>query len=127
MSVAKLAPVVFQAAKDGHREMLAAVQSGAHVLAENTRAVALRLECEAPENAIARRALQYPEYAEFYKDYTGDLVPGVKVEVCTKSGALGAAAGKPHRSCNARSRGSGCERIGVRRDRATESALCYNG
>jgi N-acetylmuramic acid 6-phosphate etherase len=92
MSVAKLAPVVFLAAKEGHQEMISAVQTGAHVLAESTRAVARRLECEAPEVRLLGGLFEHhPEYAEFYKDYTGDLVPGAKVAVCTQSGALGAA------------------------------------
>jgi N-acetylmuramic acid 6-phosphate etherase len=92
MSVAKLAPVVFQAAKAGHREMLAAMQDGARALAECTRAVALRLECEAPDVALIGGLFEHHrEYAEFFKDYTGDLVPGAKITVCTESGALGAA------------------------------------
>jgi N-acetylmuramic acid 6-phosphate etherase len=92
MSVAKLAPVVFQAAKAGHQEMLAAVQGGAYVLAECTRAVALRLECEAPEVRLLGGLFEHHrEYAEFFTDYTGDLVPGAKIAVCTQSGALGAA------------------------------------
>jgi N-acetylmuramic acid 6-phosphate etherase len=92
MSVAKLAPVVFQAAKNGHPEMIATVQAGARVLAENTRAVALRLECEAPEVCLLGGLFEHHlEYAEFYKDYAGDLVPGAKITLCTQSGALGAA------------------------------------
>jgi len=92
MSVAKLAPVVFQAAKAGHQEMLAAVQGGAYVLAECSRAVALRLECEAPEVRLLGGLFEHHrEYAEFFTDYTGDLVPGAKIAVCTQSGALGAA------------------------------------
>jgi N-acetylmuramic acid 6-phosphate etherase len=92
MSVAKLAPVVFQAAKEGHAEMLATVQNGARALAEYTRAVARRLEFEAPEVRLLGGLFEHhPEYAEFYTDYTGDLLPGAQVEVCTKSGALGAA------------------------------------
>jgi len=92
MSVAKLAPVVFQAAKAGHQEMMAAIQNGAHVLAECTRSVALRLECEAPQVRLLGGLFEHHrEYAEFYTDYTGDLVPGAKVAICTQSGALGAA------------------------------------
>jgi N-acetylmuramic acid 6-phosphate etherase len=92
MSVAKLAPVVFQAAADGQPEMLSAVQNGAHILAEYTRAVGHRLECEAPEVRLLGGLFQHhPEYAEFYIDFTADLIPGAKVAVCTQSGALGAA------------------------------------
>jgi N-acetylmuramic acid 6-phosphate etherase len=92
MSVAKLAPVVFQAAAAGHQEMIAAVQSGAHVLADYTRAVARRLESEAPEVRLLGGLFQHhSEYAEFYIDYIADLLPGAHVAVCAKSGALGAA------------------------------------
>jgi N-acetylmuramic acid 6-phosphate etherase len=92
MSVAKLAPVVFQAAKEGHPEMIAAIQNGAHALAENTRSVARRLECDAPEVRLLGGLFEHHrEYAEFYKDYTSDLVPGANIAVCTQSGALGAA------------------------------------
>ena len=92
MSVAKLAPVVFQAAKEGHAGMLAAVQAGAHALAEYTRAVARRLEFNSPQVRLLGGLFEHhPEYAEFYTDYTTDLLPGAKIEVCTKSGALGAA------------------------------------
>ena len=92
MSVAKLAPVVFQAAKEGHKEMLAAIQAGARALAEYTRAVALRLECAAPDVRLVGGLFEHhPEYAEFYKDYTCDLVPGASIALCAQSGALGAA------------------------------------
>jgi N-acetylmuramic acid 6-phosphate etherase len=92
MSVAKLTPVVFQAAKEGHPAMISAIQNGAHVLAELTRAVARRLECEAPEVRLLGGLFEHHrEYAEFYMDYTGDLLPGARVAVCTESGAVGAA------------------------------------
>ena len=91
MSVAKLAPVVFQAAKEGHQEMLAAIQSGAHNLAECTRAVSRRLECDAPEVRLLGGLFEHhKEYAEFYSDYTQDILPGAHIAVCTHSGALGA-------------------------------------
>jgi len=92
MSVAKLAPVVFQAAKEGHQEMIAAIQNGAHALAEYTRSVALRLEREAPEVRLLGGLFEHHrEYAEFYADYAEDLLPGAKVAVCARSGSLGAA------------------------------------
>jgi len=92
MSVAKLAPVVFQAAKQGHQEMIAAIQQSAHTLAEYTRAVALRLDFAAPRVRLLGGLFEHHrEYAEFFKDYTGDLVPGADIAVCTQSGALGAA------------------------------------
>ena len=92
MSVAKLAPVVFQAAKEGHPEMTAAIRTGAQALAEYTRAVARRLECKAPEVRLLGGLFEHhPEYAGFFMEYAGEMLPGAKVGVCAESGALGAA------------------------------------
>ena len=92
MSVATLAPAVFHAAAEGHPEMLAAVQNGAHVLAEYTRAVARRLSWDAPEVRLLGGLFQHhPEYAGFYIDYTSELLPQAKISLCARSGALGAA------------------------------------
>ena len=92
MSVAKLAPVVFQAAKEGHQEMISAIQNGAHILVEYTRAVARRLEFEAPQVRLLGGLFEHHrEYAGYFIDYAGDLLPGVNVAVCAQSGALGAA------------------------------------
>lgn len=92
MSVAKLAPVVFMAARAGHQEMIAAIQSGAHALAEYTRAVSLRLEYAHPPIRLLGGLFEHHlEYAEFYKDFAVDLVPGANIALCTQSGAIGAA------------------------------------
>ena len=92
MSVAKLTPMVFQAAKEGHPAMIAAIQNGAHTLAEYTRAVARRLECDAPDVRLLGGLFEHHrEYAEFFVDYATDLLPGANVAVCVESGALGAA------------------------------------
>ena len=83
---AKLAPAVFQAAAEGEQEMISAVQNGAHILAEYTRAVARRLEAEAPEVRLLGGLFQHhPEYAEFYIDFTADLLPGAKIGVLMAS------------------------------------------
>ncbi len=92
MSVAKLAPVVFAAAKEGHQEMISVIQNGAHALAEYTRAVAQRLECEAAEVRLLGGLFDHHrEYAEFYTDYTAELLPKANIALCMQSGALGAA------------------------------------
>ncbi len=92
MSVAKLAPVVFAAAKNGQPEMLAAVQNGARILAEFTRAVAHRLAMHEPEvRMLGGLFANHPEYADLFKDYLSDLLPGARTGICLRSGALGAA------------------------------------
>ena len=48
MSVARLAPAIFAAAKKGGHEMLATISAGATILAEFTQAVARRLDFDAP-------------------------------------------------------------------------------
>jgi N-acetylmuramic acid 6-phosphate etherase len=92
MQVAKLAPVVFEAAKNEQEEMICAVQNGAHILAEFTQAVARRLEFRAPTVKLLGGLFSHnPEYADLFKDYLSEMVPGSQVSVCADSGALGAA------------------------------------
>ncbi len=92
MSVARLAPTIFHAAKHGEPEMLATVQAGAGVLAEFTRAVAQRLEFPtAPVKLIGGLFTHYEEYAALFKYRLSILLPEATVSVCDESGALGAA------------------------------------
>jgi len=104
MSVAKLAPVVFAAAKNGHREMAEAIQCGAHILANFTKAVAERLgfagkkvNDESTEKIAPRVKLfgglfaHHAEYENLFKDYLSEILPGAQVELCMESGAVGAA------------------------------------
>jgi N-acetylmuramic acid 6-phosphate etherase len=92
MSVARLAPAIFHAAKHGEPEMLATVQAGAGVLAEFTRAVAQRLEFPAPPvKLIGGLFAHHEEYAALFKYRLSILLPGATVSVCAESGALGAA------------------------------------
>ena len=92
MSVARLAPAIFTAAKFGEPEMLATIQAGAGVLADFTRAVALRLEFpNAPVKLIGGLFTHHDEYAALFKYRLSILVPGATVEICRDSGALGAA------------------------------------
>jgi N-acetylmuramic acid 6-phosphate etherase len=92
MSVARLAPAIFQAARQGEPEILATVQAGASVLAEFTRAVALRLRWDgARVKLIGGLFAHYPEYVALFKYRLSILLPDASVEVCTDSGAFGAA------------------------------------
>lgn len=92
MSVARLAPCIFEAAKFGEPEMLNVVQDGAGILADFTRAVAQRLEyLDAPVRLVGGLFTHHPEYVALYKYRLSILLPKARVEVCTESGALGAA------------------------------------
>ncbi len=92
MSVARLAPAIFQAARNGEPEILATVQAGASVLAEFTRAVAMRLHwADARVKLIGGIFAHHPEYVSLFKYRLSILLPEASVELCTESGALGAA------------------------------------
>ena len=92
MSVAMLVPVVFEAAKSGDREMNSAIQAGAKVLVEYTGSVARRLGMEAPEvQVMGGLFVNHPEYFDLFRDYLSDILPGSRIQICTRSGAVGAA------------------------------------
>ena len=92
MSVARLAPAIFAAAKVGEREMLETITAGAGILAEFTRAVARRLEWETPRvMLIGGLFTHHEEYAGLFKYRLSVLLPGAAVEVCEEAGAVGAA------------------------------------
>ncbi len=92
MSVAKLAPVVFTAASWGDAEMSTAIQIGARTLADFTCAVARRLEFDAPDvQLLGGLFVNHPEYFDLFKDYLSENLPNARVEICTDSGAMGAA------------------------------------
>jgi len=92
MSVARLAPCIFHAARHGEPEMLATIQTGADILAKFTQAVAQRLEFpDAPVRLIGGLFTHYEDYVSLYKYRLSQLQPRATVEVCGESGALGAA------------------------------------
>lgn len=92
MSVAMLAPVVFEAAQRGHKEMLSAVHGGAQILAAFTGSVAKRLGLEAPEVKLTGGLfIHHPEYGEQFRDYVNKILPAADVSICTRSGGLDAA------------------------------------
>jgi N-acetylmuramic acid 6-phosphate etherase len=91
-SVARLAPAIFQAAKDGEPEMLATLQGGANILAEFTRAVALRLRfATAPVKLLGGLFTHHDDYVSLFKYRLSVLLPEATIEVCSDSGAVGAA------------------------------------
>ncbi len=92
MSVARLAPAVFAAARQGEAAMLGVIEGGAAVLADFTRAVARRLEWKEPAVRLFGGLFAHHEdYAALFKLRLSTLLPGARVEVCRESGALGAA------------------------------------
>lgn len=92
MSVARLAPAIFAAAKAGEREMLNTITGGAQILAEYTQAVAGRLEWAQPRVKLFGGLFgHHPEYVSLFSYRLSVLVPGARVELCQEAGALGAA------------------------------------
>ena len=92
MSVAMLAPVVFEAAARGHKEMLSAMHGGAQILAAFTGSVAKRLELDSPEVKLTGGLfIHHPAYVELYREYLSKILPSADVSVCSLSGGLGAA------------------------------------
>src|SRR4029077_11371363 len=76
MSVARLAPAIFHAAKHGEPEMLATIQAGATVLAEFTRAVAQRLGLlDAPVRLVGGLFTHHDEYVSLFKYRLSTLLP----------------------------------------------------
>lgn len=92
MSVARLAPAVFAAARHGEPEMLGVLQGGAGVLAEFTQAVARRLAFQDPPvRLFGGLFLHHPDYVALFKHRLSVLLPNARVALCEESGAMGAA------------------------------------
>lgn len=92
MSVARLAPVVFDMAAHGDPEMSAILDGGARALAEGACAVAGRLGMDHPEIKLQGGLFQNrPEYAERFIAHLAPMMPTAAVSVCNESGAVGAA------------------------------------
>ncbi len=95
MGVARLAPVIFRAAKEGDAEMHQLLEHRAKDLAEFTHAVAERLGMlsEPVEvRLIGSLLTKEPMYAGMYRTALRHMLPEANVALCTKSGAFGAAA-----------------------------------
>ena len=92
MSVARLAPAVFAAARHGEPEMLGILQGGAGVLAEFTQAVARRLDFkDPPVRLLGGLFVHHPDYVSLFKHRLSVLLPDARVALCEESGAMGAA------------------------------------
>lgn len=92
MSVARLAPAVFEAARNGDPEPCEIIESGASILADFTHAVAARLETSAPSVALYGGVFSgQREYVELFERALTETLPHATVSLCEGSGALAAA------------------------------------
>lgn len=92
MAVARLSPVVFTAAQNGNRDMLAILDEGARRLAKYTASVAKWLEFEMPPVKLQGGIfLNQPMFVELYKKSLAEILATSSVEVCRTPGAVGAA------------------------------------
>ena len=92
MSVARLAPLMFQCAKDGDLRVKALIQSGANTLARYTASVVGRLKWNAPTVRLLGGLFHHqPEYVRLFQNALRKIVPKAKIQLCTDSGAIGAA------------------------------------
>lgn len=91
-SVAMLAPVVFEAARNGHKEMCDALESAAQMLAAFTAAVAKRLGLDSPNVKLTGGLfVHHREYAALFTKCLAAVLPNANVSICSASSALGAA------------------------------------
>lgn len=92
MSVARLAPSVFEAIRRGDSEMLEVAQEGASILADYARTIARRLEWTNPPVRLFGGLFTHnKDYAALFTHRLSILLPGANIAVCRDSGALGAA------------------------------------
>ena len=90
--IARLSPFAFRAAASGDTAMQQAIELRARVLADFTAAVAQRLKMPAPEVRLFGGILAHePHYEARYRHYLQERLPGAHIELCTQSGAYGAA------------------------------------
>jgi N-acetylmuramic acid 6-phosphate etherase len=92
MSISALLPVIFDAAQHGDHEMLQIIEVGASSLAEYTHSVARWLDFESPPvRLLGGVFLNQPLYVELYNKALNTILPASSIELCTTSGAIGAA------------------------------------
>ncbi|MCI0603195.1 N-acetylmuramic acid 6-phosphate etherase [bacterium] len=90
-SISRLAPVMFEAALNGDREMLAVIEAGASALAKYTESVARWLNFQSPEvKLLGGIFLNHPKYVDLYKNALDPLLPA-NVSICHTPGSFGAA------------------------------------
>lgn len=91
-SISRLAPVMFEAALNGDREMLAVIEAGASALAKYTESVARWLNFQSPEvKLLGGIFLNQPKYVDLYKNALDPLLPAANVSICHTPGSFGAA------------------------------------
>jgi N-acetylmuramic acid 6-phosphate etherase len=92
MSISALLPVMFGAAQNGDRDMLQIIEVGACSLAEYTRSVARWLNFESPPVRLFGGVfLNQRLYIDLYIKALNEILPTSSIELCTTSGAIGAA------------------------------------
>jgi N-acetylmuramic acid 6-phosphate etherase len=92
MGISGLSPVMFAAAENGDQEMMKIMEAGALSLAEYTQSVARWLQFENPPvKLLGGLFLHQPLYVKVYKEAIQKLLETSSIELCTTSGAFGAA------------------------------------
>lgn len=92
MAISKLSSVMFAAAGNGDSEMMQIIDAGALSLAEYTCSVARWLQFKSPPVKLLGGVFTHqPLYVELYTKAVKALLATSSIEVCTTSGALGAA------------------------------------
>lgn len=92
MSISALLPVMFAAAQNGDPDMLEIIEVGAYSLAEYTSSVARWLDFESPPvRLLGGVFLNQRLYIDLYIKALNEILPTSSVELCTTSGAIGAA------------------------------------
>lgn len=92
MAISRLSSVMFEAAQSGDAEMMQIIAAGAFSLAEYTRSVARWLQFEQPSvKLLGGLFIHQPMYVDLYTKAVKKLLATSPIEVCTTSGAWGAA------------------------------------
>ncbi len=91
-AISRLSPVMFAAALEGDKEMMAVLEAGAGVLAKYTESVARWLDLGSPTVKLLGGIFwNQPLYQELYRKALTSLLPAADVSMCETSGAFGAA------------------------------------
>lgn len=91
-TIARLAPIVFEAAEAPGSKIDIILDVCARRLAEYAGAVAGRLDFKAPPICLLGSVFAHqPKYVDLFKKHLASHLPDAEVEVCARSGAHGAA------------------------------------
>ncbi len=92
MSIARLAPLMFECARKGDSAIKAVLQSGSKTLARYTASVARRLKWNRPSVQLLGSVFQHqPMYSDLFQSALRKFVPQAALKKCNSSGAIGAA------------------------------------